>query len=129
MRLQFTRRRLHQQADLEVAGMVSQRDRLSVGRTHAALGAEQEELRAEHFLGRPTHAGVLRETKQIAAGPGRVVIGSNGSVVGYVLVERILARLPHQRTDHLATIRHTFGGEISSYFRRKRSECVGWNIT
>ena len=36
---------------------------------NAALRAEDQELRAEHFLRRPAHAGILRQAEQIAAGP------------------------------------------------------------
>ena len=44
--LQLLGRRLHQQADLPVAGVVAERDRRAVGGAQAALGAEDQELLA-----------------------------------------------------------------------------------
>ena len=64
---EFPRGLLHQQADLPVAGMVAEGDGRAVGCADAALGAEDEELPAEHRRGRPAHAGVLGPAEEVAA--------------------------------------------------------------
>ena len=59
--------RLHEQADLPVARVVAECDGFSIGRTHAALGAEDEILFPADFLGIPAHADVLRQAEEVAA--------------------------------------------------------------
>ena len=61
------RRRLHQQADFPMAGVIAERDGLAVRRAQPALGAQDQKLLAPDFGGIPAHAGVLRQAKQIAA--------------------------------------------------------------
>ena len=47
----FFRRRLDQQSDLPMAGVIAERDRLAVRRAHSALRAENEKLFAPDFAG------------------------------------------------------------------------------
>ena len=61
-------RRLHQQADLPVAGVIAERDRRAVRRADAALRAQDQEFRVAQAARRPAHAGVLREAEDVAAG-------------------------------------------------------------
>ena len=66
-RAKFLRRRLHEQADFPMAGVIAERDRFAVRRAQSALRAEDEKLFAPDFGGIPAHAGVLRQAEQIAA--------------------------------------------------------------
>ena len=68
-------RLLHQQADLPVPGVVTERDRCAVRCTDAALGAQNEKLFAQHRGRRPTHAGVLGPAEEIAAGHSPQLVG------------------------------------------------------
>ena len=77
-------RRVHQQADFPVAGVIPQRDGRAVGRADAAVRAENQEFLAAEFVGRPAHAGILRPAEDIAGRPrdqhlGRNRQGSRGS--------------------------------------------------
>src|SRR5262249_29061725 len=65
---QFLGGRLHEQADLPVAGVIAQRDGRAVRGADAALGAEDEELLAAQFGRVPAHAGVLCQAEEVAAG-------------------------------------------------------------
>ena len=85
-RLQFLGRFLDQQADLPVAGVIAQRDRLAVRPAQATLGA-QDQIRIACDLGRrPAHAGVLGQAEQVARGPvGEHLVGQRqrpGGAVG-----------------------------------------------
>ena len=66
---QLARGRLHQEAHLPVAGVVAEGDRPAVGRADAALGREDEELRAPELAGVPSHARVLGPAEEVAARP------------------------------------------------------------
>ena len=59
--------RAHQQADLPVAGVVAERDRLAVVAAQAALRAEDQVGRARGLARVPAHAGVLGEAEEVAA--------------------------------------------------------------
>ena len=70
-RLQFAKffgSGLDQQTDFPMAGVITQRDRLSVRRAQSALRAQNEKLFSPHFSRLPAHADVLRQAEQIAAG-------------------------------------------------------------
>src|SRR5690606_25347194 len=58
---------LHQQADLPVACVITERDGMAVRRADAALRAEDQELPAEQLARVPAHAGVLRQAENRAA--------------------------------------------------------------
>ena len=49
-------------------GVITERDGLAIGRAQSALRAEDEKLFASDLGRIPTHAGILREAEQIAAG-------------------------------------------------------------
>ena len=66
-RLQLVRRRLHEQADFPVAGVIAERDGRAVGVADAAGRAEDQELAAAQFGRLPAHADVLRPAEQVAA--------------------------------------------------------------
>jgi len=68
-RLELAGGGLDQQADLPMPGVVTQRNRLAVGRPQTSLRAEDEELPAVQFGGIPPHAGVLGEAKKVATRP------------------------------------------------------------
>ena len=72
------RRRLHEQADFPVARVITQRDRLSIRRTHAALGAEDEILFPADLLRVPAHADVLGQAEEVAAGAVQQEVGIQG---------------------------------------------------
>src|SRR5262249_18134955 len=59
----------HQQPDLPMSGMVAQGNGSTIGGANAALGAEDQELLAAQARRFPAHAGILAQSKQIAAGP------------------------------------------------------------
>ncbi len=63
----FVRRRMDQQADLPVAGMIAQRDGTPIGRAKSALRAENQKVFASDFSRIPSHASILRKPKKIAA--------------------------------------------------------------
>ena len=65
--LQLFRRRLHEQPNLEMSGMVAERDGGAVGRANAALRAQDVELLASQIGGIPAHAGVLRPSENVTA--------------------------------------------------------------
>ena len=66
---QLLGRRLNQQADFPMTGVIAQRDRSAVRRAETALSAENEKLFAAQFARVPAHASVLRESKNVAARP------------------------------------------------------------
>ena len=68
-RRQLFRRRLHQQSDLPVTGVIAQRDRRTVGPADAAVGAQDEDFLAAHALQIPAHAGVHGPAEEVARGP------------------------------------------------------------
>ena len=47
-------------------GVISERYRRAIGIPNAAVGAEDQKLFAAKFAGVPAHAGVLRESKNVA---------------------------------------------------------------
>ena len=61
--------RFHQEADLPVSGVVAEGDRPAVGRADAALGRQDQVLRAPELPRIPAHAGVLGPAEEIAARP------------------------------------------------------------
>ena len=61
------RRRLHLQANLPMAGVVTQRHRAAIARADPPLRANNQHLFAGEFIGIPPHPGVLRHAKQITA--------------------------------------------------------------
>jgi hypothetical protein len=67
---QFFRRRPHEKSDFPMTGVIAQGNRTAIVGAQTARGAEDQELRTEHFARRPAHAGVLRQPEQITAGPG-----------------------------------------------------------
>ena len=66
-RAQFLGGRLNEQPDFPVASVKAEGDRFSVRRAKAALGAKDEKLFAAQFARVPAHAGVLGESKNVAA--------------------------------------------------------------
>ena len=60
--------RLHQQADLPVAGVVAEGQRRAIRQPHASLRREDQHLAIGGAGRRPAHACVLREPEEIAAG-------------------------------------------------------------
>ncbi len=60
-------RRLHQEADFPVSGVVAECDRGAVGAANTAIGAEHQVLRTTELARIPAHAGVLRETEDVSA--------------------------------------------------------------
>ena len=67
--LEHAGRRLEQQPDLPVTGVIPERDRRSIGRANAAVRREHQKLFAAERGGIPSHAGVLRPAEQIAGRP------------------------------------------------------------
>ena len=65
----------HEQADLPVSGVVTERDWRAVGGADAALGTEDEKLFTAEQGGIPAHAGVLRQPKEVAAGHVPQLVG------------------------------------------------------
>ena len=61
--------RLHQEADLPVARVIAEGDRLAVGGADAALGREDQELGTPELPRIPPHARVLGPAEEIAARP------------------------------------------------------------
>ena len=66
--LDLPRRRLDEQSEFPVTGVIAERDGFAIGRAHAALRAEDEERLAPRLRRVPAHAGVLRQPEEIAAG-------------------------------------------------------------
>ncbi len=58
-----------QEADLPVAGVITQGDRLAVGTAHAPLRAQDEIGIAGDLARRPAHARILRQAEEIARRP------------------------------------------------------------
>ena len=71
LRLQLPRGLSHQQPDFPVSGMKAESYGLAVFCAQAAVGAEDQKLGIEQPLRLPTHAGILRETEEIARGLGK----------------------------------------------------------
>ena len=65
---QLLRRRLHQQPDFPMPGMIAQRHRFAVRRAQTALRAQDQELLASRFRRVPSHARIERHPEKIAAG-------------------------------------------------------------
>ena len=76
---QFLGRFLDEQADLPVARVIPQRDRLAVGPAQAALGAQDQVRVARDLARRPAHAGVLGQAEQVARGPVWSISSVSGS--------------------------------------------------
>ena len=68
---QLLGRFLDEQADLPVARVIAQRDRLAVRPAQAALRAQNQIRIACDLGGRPAHAGVLSQAEKVARGPVR----------------------------------------------------------
>lgn len=66
--IQFLGRRLHEQPDLPMPGVIAQRDRLAVLAAHSALRTQDQILRPTKLRRIPTHAGGLRQSEHDAAG-------------------------------------------------------------
>ena len=82
----------YQCADFPVAGVEAEGDGGSIGGAQAAVGAEDEDFRAEQFLRFPAHAGVLAQAEEIAGGRGEQHFRGDGQqavrtgrVGGYVV--------------------------------------------
>jgi hypothetical protein len=65
---QFLGGGLHQQADLPMAGVITQRDRCAIGGADTALSTQDQHLGAVQLSRIPTHAHILAPGKQVAAG-------------------------------------------------------------
>src|SRR5262249_7804149 len=65
---QLARRGLDKHPDFPMAGVITQRDRLAVRCAEPALRAQDQKLLSSQFTRVPTHPGVLRPAKDIAAG-------------------------------------------------------------
>ena len=74
----FLGRRVHEQADFPVAGVIAQRDGRAVGRADAAVGAEDQELLAAERGRVPAHAGILGPAEQVAGGTVEQHLGGDG---------------------------------------------------
>jgi hypothetical protein len=72
---QLLRRGAHQQADLPVAGVITEGERAAVVLADAALRAEDQDLGPPHRVGLPAHARVQRPAEEIAAGTFQQVGG------------------------------------------------------
>ena len=79
---QLLGRGLHQEADFPVAGVIAEGDRAAVGAPHAALGAQQKELRAQQLPRIPAHARVLRQPEDVAARLLAQHLGGEGQAPG-----------------------------------------------
>ena len=67
--LDLAGRCLNEQSNFPMSRVITQRDRLAIGRSDASLCAEQQILRPEQIFRLPTHSRTLRQAKQIAARP------------------------------------------------------------
>jgi len=57
----------HEQADLPVAGVIAERDRLALLRAEAAHRADDHILRSAERVRAPAHPGVLGQAEDVAA--------------------------------------------------------------
>ena len=57
----------HEQADLPVAGVIAERDRLAVLERRPPMRADDHVLRSAERVRAPAHAGVLRQAEDVAA--------------------------------------------------------------
>ena len=57
----------HEQAELPVAGVIAERDRLALLRAQAAQRADDHILRSAERVGAPAHPGVLGQAEDVAA--------------------------------------------------------------
>ena len=58
---------LHQETDLEVTGVITERDGFAIGLADPALGREDEIIAARDLVRGPAHADVLRPAEEVAA--------------------------------------------------------------
>src|SRR5262245_42831407 len=65
--LEFFRRRLHQQTNFPMTGVISKGNRSAIGFPNSPLRAQDQKLFARKLIRVPTHAGVLAVSKKIAA--------------------------------------------------------------
>ena len=68
-RAELLRRRLDEEADLPVAGVIAEGQRRAVRVAHAAERAQDQHLGPAQLRGRPAHAHVLRPAEDVAARP------------------------------------------------------------